>query len=319
MARIVVLDGYALNPGDLSWGEFEALGRLTVHDRSTPVDVLVRAAEADVAMTNKVAFDRRTIDALPRLKYIGVFATGYNVVDLAAAAQRGIVVTNVPAYSTASVAQMVFSHLLNLAQPVAHHAEAVRLGRWTACEDFCFWEKPLIELDGLTMGIVGFGQIGRATARIARAMGMNVLVHDVFPPANPGDGIESVDLDTLFGQSDVVSLHCPLNEQTEKLVDAKRLAQMKPTAFLINTGRGQLVDERALADALNADRIAGAGIDVLADEPPPADSPLLAAKNCHVTPHIAWATRAARARLMTIAAENVRAFLAGNPRNVVDR
>ncbi|NLE36456.1 MAG: D-2-hydroxyacid dehydrogenase [Pirellulaceae bacterium] len=317
MTHIVALDGYALNPGDLSWSEFEAIGRFTVYDRSTPAETLVRAADADVALTNKVAFDRPTIEALPRLKYIGVLATGYNVVDLAAASERGIVVTNVPAYSTMSVAQMVFAHLLNLVEPVAHHVEAVRAGRWTACEDFCFWERPLVELDGLTMGIVGFGRIGRATARIARAMGMKVLVHDARPPENPGEGVESVDLDTLFRQSDVVTLHCPLTEQTENLVDAQRLAQMKPTAYLINTGRGPLVDEGALADALNAGRIAGAGIDVLVDEPPPADNPLLLAKNCHVTPHIAWATRAARARLMSIAAENVQAFLEGKPQNVV--
>jgi glycerate dehydrogenase len=317
MTRIVVLDGYALNPGDLDWSEFESLGNVTVYDRTPAEQTVERAAEADVVLTNKMAFDRATIESLPKLKYVGVLATGFNIVDLEAAREHGIVVTNVPAYSTRSVAQLVFAHLLNLVHRVAHHAELVRRGDWTNCEDFCFWDGPLVELDGLTMGIVGYGRIGRATADVARALGMNVLVHDEVLPEELGERVEAADLDTLFERSDVVTLHCPLTAATEKMVNVQRLARMKHSAFLINTGRGPLVDEYALAGALNSGRIAGAGIDVLTDEPPPADNPLLMAKNCYVTPHIAWATRAARSRLMTVAAENVRAFLAKRPQNVV--
>ncbi|MBN1589595.1 MAG: D-2-hydroxyacid dehydrogenase [Pirellulales bacterium] len=319
MVRIVVLDGYALNPGDLSWESLESLGDCTVHDRTPEGETAARAAEAQIVLTNKVAFDRDTIERLSQLKYIGVLATGYDIVDLDAAAKRAIVVTNVPSYSTRSVAQMVIAHLLNFTQHVAHHAEAVRQGRWAASDDFCFWDCPLVELDGLTIGIVGYGQTGRATAQLCRALGMKVLAYDVATPKELGDGATKVELETLFRRSDVVSLHCPLCDETEKMVNAQRLAQMKPTALLINTARGPLIDEEALADALNSGRIAGAGLDVLSAEPPSADNPLISAKNCYVTPHIAWATREARDRLMTIAVNNVRAFLDGRPRNVVGR
>uniref|UniRef100_UPI00272EE6EC D-2-hydroxyacid dehydrogenase n=1 Tax=Geoalkalibacter sp. TaxID=3041440 RepID=UPI00272EE6EC len=258
---------------------------------------------------------------LPRLRYIGVLATGYNVVDVAAARERNILVTNVPAYSTASVAQLVFALLLELTQQVGHHARLVREGRWTAAADFCFWERPLVELDGLTLGIVGFGAIGRRVAGLARAFGMEVLVHtanpDRYRETREGQDVRFVGLDELFASADALTLHCPLTEETRNLVDARRLELMKPSAYLINTGRGPLVDEAALAAALNAGRIAGAGLDVLSVEPPTSANPLLQAANCFITPHIAWATRAARERLMATAVANVRAFLAGAPRNVV--
>jgi len=320
--RIVVLDGYTLNPGDLSWADLEALGQCEIHDRSLPEEVVPRAAGAEIALVNKIEMSREVIERLPALRYIGVTATGYNVVDVAAAREREIVVTHVPTYGTRSVAQMVFAHLLNLTQRVAHHAETVRRGRWGLCADFCYWDHPLIELAGLTMGIVGLGRIGRAAAELAAAFGMNVLAFDVREDAaaDAPAGVELVGLDELFGRSDVVTLHCPLTDETLGLVDARRLGLMKETAFLINTARGPLVDADALAEALNAGRIAGAGLDVLPVEPPPVgpDSPaLLTAANCFITPHIAWATRSARRRLMTAAVENVRAFLKGRPQNVV--
>ena len=313
--NIVVLDGHTLNPGDLSWDALRTLGECTVHDRTPRDQVVARAREAEIALTNKVVFDRAVLAQLPRLRYIGVLATGYNVVDVAAAAAQGIVVTNVPAYSTRSVAQLTFALLLELTQRVGDHARAVREGRWTRSPDFCFWDHPLVELDGLTMGIVGFGHIGRSVAALAQAFGMRVLAHSRTPRAAPG--VAWVDLDALFERSDVVSLHCPLTPETRDLVNAERLARMKPTAFLINTGRGPLVNERDLAEALDAGRLAGAGLDVLSAEPPPADHPLLAARNCLITPHIAWATRAARERLMRTVVENVRAFLAGAQQNRV--
>jgi glycerate dehydrogenase len=314
--KIVVLDGYTMNPGDLSWEDLEGLGECTVYERTPPERVVERAAGAEVVLTNKVVLDGAVMARLPDLKYIGVLATGYNVVDTAAARERGIVVTNVPAYSTRSVAQLVMALVLELAHHVGHHARTVREGRWTASKDFAYWDHPLVELDGLVMGIVGFGQTGRAVADLARAFGMRVLVHTRTPTAGPG--VEFVDLATLLRRSDVVSLHCPLTPETEGLVNAKRLATMKPTAFLINTSRGPVVNERDLAEALGAGRIAGAGLDVLSTEPPKADNPLLAAKNCFITPHFAWATRAARERLMKTVVENVRGFLAGRPQNVVN-
>ena len=317
MVRIVVLDGYALNPGDLSWGGLEAIGECTVFDRTPAEKTVERLAEVEIALTNKVKFDRAILAQLDKLAYIGVLATGYDIIDVAAARERGVIVTNVPSYSTRSVAQLVFAHLLNLAQHVGHHAELVRQGRWATCEDFCFWDQQLLELDGRTMGIVGYGQIGRATAQVARAFGMRVLVHDPGAKVEKDDAVESVELEDLFRQSDVVSLHCPLTPETRQVVNAERLGWMKPTAVLINTSRGPIVDEQALAEALNAGRIAGAGLDVLSNEPPEADNPLIGAKNCYVTPHIAWATWAARARLMDIAVGNVQAFLEKKPRNVV--
>ena len=314
---IVVLDGFTLNPGDLSWDELQSLGPCVVYDRTPPAEVPHRAAEAGMLLTNKTELGARLIEHLPRLKYIGVLATGTNVVNLDAARARGIPVTNVPTYGTRSVAQMTFALLLELAHHVGHHAASVREGRWTRSTDWCYWDYPLVELEGLTLGVVGFGRIGRAVAELGAAFGMNVLACDtVAGPVLPH--VRRVDLETLFRESDVVSLHCPLTPETNRLADARRLALMKPTAFLLNTSRGPLVDEVAVADALNSGRLAGAAMDVLAKEPPPATNPLLTAKNCIITPHMAWGTRAARARLMKIAVENVRAFLQGKPQNVVN-
>ena len=315
--NIIVIDGATLNPGDLSWEALGEFGSYAVYPHSTPAETLDRCRDAQAAVTNKVAFDRATIAALPKLSYIGVTATGYNIVDVAAAAERGIVVTNVPTYGTASVAQMVFALLLELTQHVGHHAATVREGRWSRCDNFCYWDFPLVELAGLTMGIVGCGRIGRATARLADAFGMQVIGCDAVPFTN--DRITPVSLDELLARSDVVSLHCPLTPETQGLINAARLSLMKETAFLINTSRGPLVDERDLADALNAGGIAGAGMDVLAVEPPPPDNPLLTAKNCVITPHIAWATRSARQRLLQTSVDNLAAFVAGEPRNVVSR
>ncbi|MFA6471390.1 MAG: D-2-hydroxyacid dehydrogenase [Candidatus Latescibacterota bacterium] len=315
---IVVLDGYTLNPGDLSWKDIESIGRCTVYDRTAPEDVLRRCEKADVVLTNKTLLSRETIFALPRLRYIGVMATGYNVVDLEAAGERGIPVTNVPVYGTPSVVQMVFALLLEMTQHVAYHAETVRNGRWASSVDFCYWDTPLIELQGLFMGIVGYGRIGRSVAGIAREFGMNVLAADLVPVKHEEAGITFTDIDDLFRRSDVVSLHCPLTSESREMVNKQRIGLMKKTALLINTGRGPLVNENDLAEALNTGRIAGAGLDVLSVEPPNDDNPLLSAKNCIITPHIAWATRAARQRLMNMVVENVMAFLTGKPINVVN-
>lgn len=316
--NIVVLDGFTLNPGDLDWAALRALGSLTVHDRTPPELVVERAREAEILLTNKALVSGDTIRALPKLRYIGVLATGYNVVDVAAARERGIPVTNVPGYSTASVAQLTFALLLELTHRAGHHAQAVRDGRWAAGADFCFWDFPLVELHGLTFGVIGFGQIGRAVAKLADAFGMRVLVHSRTRPADLPAQFEFADLDTLLTRSDVVSLHCPLTAENKGFINAARLARMKPGAFLINTGRGPLLDEQAVAEALNSGRLGGAGLDVLAVEPPRADNPLLTARNCLITPHIAWASRAARTRLMDAVVANVRAFLDGSPRNVVN-
>lgn len=313
--KIVVLDGFTLNPGDLNWDELKALGACDLHDRSAPDQVLDRAANAEIVLTNKTALGREQIRSLAALRYIGVLATGTNVVDLAAARERGIVVTNVPAYSTRSVAQTTFALFLELTQHVGDHAQGVRAGRWTRSIDWCYWDFPLIELDGLTLGIVGFGRIGRAVSELGAAFGMKVLACVHTPKALPAL-VRAVDLHTLLRDSDVVSLHCPLAPETQGLVNAERLSWMKPSAFLINTSRGQLVDEAALAEALNSGRIAGAGLDVLSAEPPPAENPLLTARNCVITPHLAWATRASRSRLMKVAVENVRCFLESKPQNV---
>ncbi len=316
--KIVVLDGFTLNPGDLSWKGLEELGQCAIYDRSAPDDVMARADNADIILSNKIAMPCDMIEQLGKLKYIGVTATGYNIVDVEVARERRIPVTNVPTYGTDSVAQMVFAHLLNLTQNVAHHAQTVSEGRWCSSEDFCYWDTPLVELAGLTMGIVGFGRIGRATAALARAFGMNVIAYDVAAPAKMPEDCEMAELEDVFRHADVISLHCPLTPCTEHIVGEQNLALMKKAAFLINTSRGQLVDEQALADALNSERIAGAGLDVLAVEPPRAQNPLLKARHCYVTPHIAWATRAARERLLSVAVDNVAAFLAGRPQNVVN-
>lgn len=315
--KIVVLDGYGLNPGDLSWKELEALGETIIYDRTYPDDLMARAHGADALITNKTELTAEHISQLPDLKYIGVLATGYNVVDINAAKKRGVVVTNIPAYSTRSVAQMVFAHLLNITQRIGYYACENRNGRWTNKPDFCYWDTPLIELDGKKMGIVGFGNIGQATASIAMALGMNVSVYTSKPQFVLPQGIRKMGLDELFSESDVVSLHCPLTPETENMVNASRLKTMKPTAILINTGRGPLVNEQDLANALNNDVIAAAGLDVLSTEPPSKNNPLLSAKNCFITPHIAWATYEARVRLMNMAVNNLKNFIEGKPINNV--
>jgi len=315
--QIVVLDGHTLNPGDLSWAELHELGQCHIHDRTPSDDIVRRAQEAEIVLTNKTQLSKETIAQLSKLRYIGVLATGYNVVDVEAAHKQNVCVTNVPAYSTVSVAQMVFAHLLNLTQHVAEHGQSVQAGTWSRSQDFCYWNFPLVELAYLTMGIIGLGRIGQTTARLALDFGMKVVYFDVEKSITPQVDAQAVDLDTLFRESDVVSLHCPLNDSNFRLVNEQRLQLMKPTAFLINTSRGPLIDEKALADALNTGKIAGAGLDVLSREPPQADHPLLKAKNCYITPHIAWATRAARQRLMDIAVANVRAFVNDKPQNVV--
>lgn len=316
--RIVLLDGYVLNPGDLNWDALRALGPCEIYDRTPAEEVVARARDAEIVLVNKVDLTRQVLSQLPRLKYVGVLATGYNCVDVEAARERGVLVANVPTYGTASVSQMVLAHLLNLTQHVAAHAQSVAGGGWSQSKDWCYWEYPLVELADLTMGIVGFGRIGRTTARLALAFGMQVLAYEVTPIAAV-DGVRQVDLETLFRQSDAISLHCPLTPDTHQLVNAPRLALMKPSAYLINTSRGGLVDEQALAEALEGGRIAGAGLDVLSTEPPSPDNPLLKARNCCITPHIAWATRSARQRLLDIVVANLRGFFAGQPENVVNR
>lgn len=317
--KIVVLDGYGLNPGDLSWKGMEALGELVVYDRTSPSEVMERSANAEVLITNKTVITAEHMAALPQLKYIGVLATGYNVVDIDEARHRGIVVTNIPAYSTASVAQMVFAHVLNITQRVGYYANENANGRWTNSIDFCYWDTNLIELEGKKMGIVGLGNIGQATARIAQAFGMEILVFTSKEQSALLEGMKKVTLDELFAQSDVVSLHCPLTPDTKEMVNAARLRTMKPSAILINTGRGPLVNEQDLADALNEGRIAAAGLDVLSVEPSVFGNPLFNARNCFITPHIAWATKEARTRLMDIAVNNLKSYQEGNVINNVAR
>ena len=317
--KIIVLDGYGLNPGDLTWKGFEELGELTVYDRTSPSELLERAAGAEALVTNKTLITSENMDALPDLKYIGVLATGYNVVDIDAAKARGIVVTNIPAYSSASVAQMVFAHILNITQRVGYYADENKQGRWTKNADFCYWDTHLVELQGKKMGIVGFGNIGQATARIAQAFGMEVCVYSSKPQFALPSGIKKMELDELFGECDVVSLHCPLTPDTKEMVNAERLSKMKPNAILINTGRGPLINEQDLADALNEGKIAAAGLDVLSVEPSVEGNPLLDARNCFITPHIAWATLEARTRLMDIAVQNLKSYQKGQIVNNVAR
>lgn len=316
--KIVILDGHTLNPGDLSWDDLAKFGELKVYERTPPELVAERCTGAEVIITNKALVARETIDALPDLRYIGVTATGVNIVDCEAASERGIPVTNVPGYGPKSVAQMTFAHILNLTQRTGHHANEVSEGRWASCPDFCFSDFPLVELDGLTLGILGYGTIGKETARIGRAFGMKVIAHSRSLKENPGGEVEAVSMDNLFRQSDVLSLHCPLTPETDRVVNSENLAKMKSSTFLINTGRGQLVDEEALADALNASRLAGAGLDVLSTEPPSPHNPLPQAKNCFVSPHIAWATYAARKRLLAATVNNLRSFMDGKTANVVN-
>lgn len=315
--NITVLDGYAANPGDLSWERIASMGTLTVYDRTAPSELMERAKGADILLTNKVVLDADALRRFPDLKYVGVLATGYNVVDTKAAHEQGITVTNIPAYSTDSVAQMVFAHILNITQRVGHYGEENAKGRWSSNADFCWWDTPLMELNGKTIGIVGLGNTGSATARIALAFGMKVKAYTSKEQTQLPENIEKATLDELFSTSDIISLHCPLTETTKEIVNAERLAQMKPSAILINSGRGPLVDEGALAEALNNGTIYAAGLDVLSSEPPKAENPLLTARNCFITPHIAWATKEARTRLMDIAADNIAGFIAGKPINTV--
>jgi len=316
--RLVVLDGFTMNPGDLDWRSLEALGELTVYERTSAAQILERSADAEILLTNKTPLAREALSALPALRFIAVLATGYNVVDLAAAKERGIPVSNAPAYSTRSVQQMTFALLLELTQQAGAHDRAVKAGVWCRCKDITFQVRPLLELDGLTFGVVGFGAIGQAVARTALSFGMEVVATSRTRPSSLPQGVTWVTPEELFRRSDVVSLHCPLTADTANLICERTLAWMKPSALLVNTSRGGLVDEAALARALSGGRLAGAGVDVLSSEPPDPSNPLLTAPNVVITPHCAWATRAARQRLLDITVANVRAFQAGRPQNVVN-
>jgi len=315
--KIVVLDGYAANPGDVSWEAMQSLGELTVYDRTAPDEVLERVAEADAVLTNKVVITAAMMAQLPALKYIGVLATGYNVVDVKAAREQGIIVTNIPAYSTDSVAQLTFAHILNITHRVGHYASQNRQGRWSSNPDFVYWDTPLIELSGKTMGIVGLGSIGMKVATIARQFGMDVFALTSKNSSDLPQGLQKTTLDGLLAISDVLSLHCPLTDDTYHLIDAKALSKMKPGAILINTGRGPLVDEAAVAKALESGQLMAYGADVMSVEPPQPSNPLLRCPNAYLTPHIAWATFEARQRLMQIAVDNLQCFIDGQPQNVV--
>lgn len=316
--KIVVLDGQGVNPGDISWNRIEELGELTVYPRTAPEEVLQHVGDAEIALTNKTVFDANIIAQLKNTKYIGVLATGYNVVDTKAARERGIVVTNIPAYSTDSVAQMVFAHLLNVSNHVDHYAEETRNGVWSRCPDFCYWNTPLFELAGKTLGIVGLGHIGMKVAQIAQAFGMNVLAYTSKSPDQLPEWIRKTTLDGLLGASDVVSLHCPLTDTTRELMNSASIEKMRDGAILINTGRGPLVNEADVADALTSGKLGAYCADVLSSEPPSASNPLIGVPNAFITPHVAWATLEARLRLMDIAVCNIKSFLAGSPTNVVN-
>ncbi|MBQ0022920.1 MAG: D-2-hydroxyacid dehydrogenase [Prevotellaceae bacterium] len=316
--KIVILDAYTVDQGELSWDELEKVADVDIYDRTSPEDVVSRCKGAEIVLTNKVVLDAEVLNMLPRLQYIGVLATGYNVVNLNVASRQNIVVTNIPAYSTESVAQMVFCHLLNIVGRVDYYARENRKGKWSASEDFCYLDHNLFELSGKKMGIIGLGNTGMATARIAHGFGLQVFALTSKDEEALPYGIKKADIDTIFSQCDIVSLHCPLTENTKHLVNAARLDTMKSSAIVINTGRGLLVDDEAMANALNNGVISAYGADVLTTEPAPADNPLLTAKNCFLTPHIAWATREARQRLINICTENVNAFLDGEPINQVN-
>lgn len=314
--KIVVLDGYTLNPGDLSWNGIKELGDCTIYDRTPAEKTVERSTGAQAVFTNKVAFDMETIAQLPDLKFIGVLATGVNVIDINATCEAGITVSNIPAYSTASVAQMVFSHILHFVQNVSVHAASVKTDEWTNSIDFTYRKTPQIELSGKTLGIIGFGQIGQAVAKIGLAFGMKIIFNNRSKKETSLDA-RQVDLNTLLAKSDFVSINCPLTSKNQGFFNKEAIEKMKPSAFIVNTGRGPLINEKDLAEALNSERIAGAGLDVLSTEPPQPDNSLIHAKNCAITPHIAWATYEARQRLMKIATENLKAFLDGKPKNVV--
>jgi len=318
--KIVVLDGYTLNPGDLSWNKMEQLGNLTIYERTAADKVYERAKDAAIVLTNKTPISPEVINKLPSLKYIGVLATGYNVVDVEAAKHKGILVTNVPGYGPSSVAQLTFALLLELCQHVQRHSDAVMEGKWTRSADWCFWDYPLVELAGKTIGIIGFGTIGQKVADIATAFGMKIVGESrTQSDQSNRKNFKWVSLEELFQVSDVISIHCPLTPETKGLINKATLQKMKPSTFLLNTSRGPIIVDQDLADALNNNVIAGAGIDVLSTEPPPIDNPLFKAKNCLITPHLAWATKEARTRLMNSVVENVSAFLSGKPVNVVNK
>ena len=315
--NIVILDGYTLNPGDQDWSPIHALGNVTIYDRSTPGQIVERARDADAVLVNKVVLNEAILSQLPKLRYIGVCATGYNNIDTISTEKHGIVVTNVKAYGPASVAQHTFALLLALVNHIELHSQSVSNGEWAASADFCYWKTPLVELAGKTMGLVGLGDIGSQVARIALAFGMKVVAYRKNPGQTQNPDIAMVSLDELFRQSDVISLHCPLTAETKHLINNERLSWMKPTSYLLNTGRGPLINEEDLAQALKNKTIAGAGLDVLSSEPPAADNPLLSAPNCVITPHIAWASFEARKRLLQMVAGNLSAFIEGTPTNIV--
>lgn len=316
--NIVVLDGYGLNPGDLSWDSIKSLGHLTVYDRTGDQEIIRRSVNADIILTNKTILTAGTLQSLPKLKYIGVLSTGYNVIDIEAAKSKGIIVCNIPTYSTESVAQMTFAHLLNITNQVEHYAHENRNGRWNTSTDFCYWDAPIMELHGKKFGIIGMGHIGTAVARIAQAFGMKVLAVTARKADTLPEGVHKVSLEELLQECDVISLHCPLTAEKRQIINWERLTQMKPTAILINTGRGHLVNENDLAEALNQGVIAAYGADVLCVEPALPTNPLLTAKNAFLTPHIAWASTEARKRLLAICADNIKAFLNGTPQNTVE-
>lgn len=317
--KIVVLDGYTLNPGDLDWSGFEALGEFTCYDRTEANQIVERIGDAQCVITNKTPLTKETFDTCPQIKYVGVLATGYNVVDTKAAKSRNIPVTNIPIYGTTAVSQFAFALLLELCHHVAYHAQTVADGRWSKSKDFCYWDYPLVELYGKTFGVVGFGRIGQAAAKLALAFGMNVLAYDVHPNRSlESETLQYVELEELFGRSDVISLHCPLFEATKGIINKQNIQKMKDGVMIINTSRGPLIVEEDLKAALEEGKVAGAAIDVLEQEPPIQGSPLIGAKNCIVTPHIAWAPREARQRLMNVAVDNLAGFLNGQMKNVIN-
>lgn len=316
--KIVVMDGKGVNPGDMSWKQIQQFGELIVYERTASEEIIDHVGDAEIVLTNKTVFDEDTIAKLKNVKYIGVLATGYNVVDLKAASKRGIVVTNIPAYSTDSVAQMTFAHILNVTNHVDHYARASRDGEWSRCPDFCYWDKPLVELAGKTIGIIGLGNIGMKVANIALNFGMNVIAYTSKEPKEIPNGINKASIDSILSDSDIISLHCPLTKQTRELINKDSIAKMKRSVIVVNTGRGPLVNEEDVANALHNGLIGAYCADVMCSEPPSADNPLFVEQNAYITPHVAWASKEARIRLMDIAEKNIHSFLSGKPINVVN-
>lgn len=316
--KIVVMDGKGVNPGDMSWKQIQQFGELIVYERTASEKIIDHVGDAEIVLTNKTVFDEDTIAKLKNVKYIGVLATGYNVVDLKAASKRGIVVTNIPAYSTDSVAQMTFAHILNVTNQVDHYARASRDGEWSRCPDFCYWDKPLVELAGKTIGIIGLGNIGMKVANIALNFGMNVIAYTSKEPKEIPNGINKASIDNILSDSDIISLHCPLTKQTRELINKDSIAKMKRSVIVVNTGRGPLVNEEDVANALHNGLIGAYCADVMCSEPPSADNPLFVEQNAYITPHVAWASKEARIRLMDIAEKNIHSFLSGKPINVVN-